>query len=88
MANTTWRALISVELAAQHEDWNDVIANTLKAEQLDEPFFDGYGGHEGVAFTMWTKHRVYFPVVYDGAEWAASVPRDPCDEATPHVGGE
>lgn len=51
-------------------------------------FFDsGCGGVEGDAFTVWTANRVYFPAQYDGAEWCASVPRNPCDEATQHVGG-
>lgn len=86
--NSTWRELIGEELSKQNESWNDVVANTLAVEQLDRQFYAGYGGSCGDSFTMWTAHRVYFPVVYDGMEWCASVPRDPCDEATDHVGGE
>lgn len=54
---------------------------------LDYQFHSGLGEVEGPEFTLWTKNRVYFPVCYDGAEWAASVQRNPCDEATRHVGG-
>ena len=46
----------------------------------------GYGDPEGCSFTVWTKDRVYFPAWYDSSEWITSVPRDPCDEATAHVG--
>jgi hypothetical protein len=52
---------------------------------LDLEFDDGYGGAEGCFFTVWTVARVYFPTEYDGAEEVNSVPRNPCDEATPHV---
>ena len=38
-------------------------------------------------FTLWTKHRVYFPAVYDAGLWVDSVPRNPCQEATRHIGG-
>lgn len=55
---------------------------------LDVVFHCGYGHSEGPRFTAWTVNRVYFPVVYDGSEWVASVPRNPCDEVTEHVGGQ
>lgn len=54
---------------------------------LARKFDSGYGCSEGFPFTAWTKTRVYFPVVYDGAEWVESVPRDPCSEITYHLGG-
>ena len=50
-------------------------------------FGNGFGAHEGIPFTMWTKKRVYFPVEYDGAEWVSSVSRNPDGEPTGHVGG-
>jgi len=50
-------------------------------------FYPGYGRPEGIPFTLWTHKRVYFPVQYDGSEWVTSVPRDPCEEVTSHVGG-
>lgn len=49
-------------------------------------YLPGYNTPEGCSFTVWTKDRVYFPACYDSWEWIASVPRDPCDEATEHVG--
>ena len=58
-----------------------------KTPAFDEPFDHGYGGARGCSFTAWTEQRVYFPVEYDGSEWIGSVPRNPCDEATPHQGG-
>ena len=85
---TTWRALISEAFEDTGESWNDVVANTLTAEQLDVVFDGGFGGREGVSFTLWTAKRVYFPVTYDGYESVGSAPRDPCDEACAHVGGE
>ena len=70
------------------DGWENVVKCTLTEAELDVPFDSGYGGSRGKPFTLWTKTRVYFPVVYDGAEWVSSVPRDPCDAPTLHVGGE
>ncbi len=85
---TTWRKAISEAMVGHGETIEDIIHCTLSPEELDVEFDDGYGGSEGKPFTAWTKSRVYFPVVYDGAEWAASVPRDPCDESVEHIGGQ
>lgn len=84
----SWRKLISRTLKHDGATWDDVVACTLSEEELDMAFDSGYGGSEGKHFTLWTAKRVYFPAVYDGAEWCESVPREPCDEATAHVGGE
>lgn len=86
-STTTWRRQISERLESNGEQWADVVACTLSAADLDRPFHDDYGACEGRPFTLWTRTRVYFPVCYDGAEWVRSVPRDPCDEMTRHVGG-
>jgi hypothetical protein len=85
--NTSWRQLITEEMGRHGDSWEDVEATTLTDAVLDRPFYDGYGSQEGAAFTLWTDKRVYFPVMYDGSEWAASVPRNPNAEATAHVGG-
>jgi hypothetical protein len=85
---TTWRILINDCLSGHNEIWEDVVKCTLSEMELDEKFDDGYGGSEGKPFTLWTKNRVYFPIVYDGAEWVESVPRNPCDEISGHFGGE
>jgi hypothetical protein len=74
-------------MCAQGETWDDVVSSTLTIEDLDREFDDDFGSKEGVPFTVWTRGRVYFPAVYDGAEWVESVPRDPCEEKTEHVGG-
>lgn len=85
---TTWRKEIGEEMEHQNETWGDVVGTTLTDEEMDQEFDDGFGGAEGVGFTLWTEKRVYFPVVYDGSEWVGSVPRNPCDEETQHQGGE
>jgi len=79
----TWRKLINEAL-----DGDTLIACTLTEEEMDVEFYDGYGGSEGKPFTAWSETRVYFPIVYDGAEWVGSAPRNPCDEACSHEGGE
>ncbi len=86
--NTTWRELITIEMRECGELFEDIESSTLTDEQLDTKFDNGYGGSQGCAFTVWTKNHVYFPAVYDGAEWVACVPRHPNGEATSHVGGE
>lgn len=84
---TTWRELIASEMEAHGETWADVVACTLDDAGLDVEFDNGFGGVRGAPFTLWTARRVYFPATYDGGEWAASVPREPCDEVSHHVGG-
>jgi hypothetical protein len=64
------------------------MVTTLTEDGLNREFNDGYGGSEGEPFTAWGEKYVYFPVVYDGAEWVGSAPRNPCDEKCSHVGGE
>ena len=64
--------------------WQPLAAT--RDEFLDREFYAGFGGPEGQPFTLWTHKRVYFAALYDGAEWVASVPRDPCGEVTKHVG--
>ena len=92
----TWRKLIEEHMTTglhwrrpgTGETMKDVVHCTLSDDELDTEFDDSFGCSEGKPFTLWTTKRVYFPVVYDGAEWVGSAPRDPCDEATEHAGGE
>ena len=57
--------------------------------RLARRFDSGYGSTEGYAFCVMTQKRVYFPVVYDGAEWVGSAPRIPSEITyQTHVGGE
>lgn len=82
----TWKMLIQREMDAHGESWAEVCGHTFREGQLDTEFYDGYGSTNGCPFTLWTTHRVYFPIKYDGAEWCGSAPRNPCDEASKHQG--
>lgn len=70
-----------------NESWDDAVGCTLSDSELDVCFSSGYGSTQGKPFTLWTVDRVYYPAVYDGAEWCDSVPRNPCNEAKYHSGG-
>lgn len=85
---TTWRELIAEEMADHKETWGDILIVQFLWGDADTEFHSGFGTSEGSPFTLWTKKRAYFPVVYDGCEWVASVSRDPDSEATHHVGGQ
>jgi hypothetical protein len=84
---SNWKELIEEAFSCRGETWDDVVDNTMSEEDMLREFYDGFGTVEGCAFTLWTTNRVYFPVSYDGAEWVASVPRNPNGEASLHVGG-
>ena len=83
----TWRELILKAIAIDGEDPSTLIC-TLADKEMDKKFDRGFGDSEGKPFTAWTENRVYFPCTYDGYEWVDSVPRNPCDEKTKHIGGE
>ena len=83
----TWRQLLVLAMREHGEDWVDVESFTMSGAERDARFSQSSGRPEGKPFTLWTRTRVYFPACYDGTEWVASVPRNPCDEATEHVGG-
>ncbi len=86
--NTNWKELIQHEMNKRKETFDDVVSSTLTEEELLKEFDCGFGGSEGVPFTLWTTNRVYFPAVYDGAEWVESVSRNPDGKPTSHIGGE
>ncbi len=86
--NTNWKELIQLKMNCYNETFDDVVSSTLTEEELLKEFYCGYGGSEGVPFTLWTTNRVYFPAVYDGAEWVESVSRNPDGKPTSHIGGE
>jgi hypothetical protein len=83
---TTWRKEIAVEMS-NHDDELTNYTCTLSEPEMDIEFDQGFGLVEGLEFTLWTATRVYFPVVYDGAEWCGSVSRDPNTISTSHQGG-
>jgi len=84
---TTWKKEVESEMGWHGESWTDVVSSTFKSGEENVEFDEGYGMENGVAFTVWTKKRVYFPAIYDGSEWCASVSREPNKLATLHVGG-
>lgn len=59
---------------------------TLNKNDLDVEFDSNYGNKEGPGFRVWTPNRVYFPVLFDGAECVGSVTRDPSEEKPAHFG--
>lgn len=71
---------------ASFED--EILETTMTDEELNQEFNSGYGSSCGCAFTAWSKEWVYFPIVYDGAEWVGRAPRNPCDTAMHHQGGQ
>lgn len=78
--------MITDVMNSNGDNWDNVVG-VAGEDGLDRPFDTGYGGENGDPFTLWTHEWVYFPACYDGAEWVASVPRNPCDKQTMHVGG-
>lgn len=84
--SVNWMILLLLEMKPYNESQEDIVKITVSGSMLE--FFDSsYGSTNGSYFTAWTKNRVYFPACYDGSEWVDSVPRNPCDQVTPHVGG-
>ena len=88
MTMTTWKEQILHEMNTVGETFQDVVSCTLTDEELLKKFDDSFGSSQGLAFTLWTSNRVYFPAVYDGAEWVESVSRNPDGKPTHHVGGQ
>jgi len=83
----SWKQLIVEEMKLRGDTWENLVGTTLTTKGMNKKFYVGHGIEEGEPFTLWTKDRVYFPVCYDGAESVGSVPRNPCDEVTFHIGG-
>lgn len=82
---TTWRKQFET---ARNGDVTPVVAVAPDESVLDVQFDSSYGSSAGPAVLIWTESRVYFPVVYDGAEWLDSAPRDPQEQGQGHVGSE
>lgn len=72
--------LIRSEMTSHGETPDDVIAEAFGRLDIDHPV----AGRRN--FTIWTKDRVYFPDTCTGGDRCASVPRNPNNEATMHVG--
>jgi len=87
MGIESWHSMLKEAFKRNKDDYSKMVT-TLSPEQLMRKFDTGYGGHRGAPFTAWGDKYVYFPLVYDGAEWVGCAPRNPCDEALEHQGGE
>lgn len=82
---TTWKKQLEKAMAKHGETIRDIEANTMNRKEMNEEFYNGYGGAEGIPFTVWTAKSVYFPVEYDGAEWVGRVARHPDGQPTKHI---
>ena len=82
-----WYDMLKAIMEEDGEDFEKRVC-TLDEEGLRKKFDAGFGGSEGAPFTAWGEKWVYFPIVYDGAEWVGHAPRNPCDIAMHHQGGE
>jgi hypothetical protein len=82
--STTWQK--QLDIAAAGDDITDRAPDD--AGVWSEEFDAGYGGSQGKPVLAWSEKYVYFPVVYDGAEWIERAPRNPQDDGQSHVGGE
>lgn len=83
-----WRELLTSALCEHGETWADVEFNTLSSWQLDREFDRECERGGGEPFTMWTDKRIYFPIVRsrDCVTCVGSVPREPSQEPTCHIG--
>lgn len=85
----SWGELIRKTMGKAGETMADTVACLPVGLDFEAKFDDGFGSAKGVPFLLWTAKRVYFPVVYDGAEWVESVPRNPdFNEKPRHFGGQ
>ncbi len=84
---STWGDELA-EAMRKARDIGPVVAVAPDSATLAVEFDDGYGLSEGPYVLAWTEERVYFPVVYDGAEWLGSAPRNPTEHGQEHVGGQ
>lgn len=84
MAN--WKQML-IQAFKETGDNFEKMQTTLTQEELIIEFDGGFGCIKGVSFTSWGEKYVYFPVVYDGAEWVGYAPRNMCEIKTSHLGG-
>lgn len=91
----SWDAMIAIALPDEpnvepdtrsENRWGPAPKPVSGLPDLDAKFNIGFGNVEGCAYTVWTQTRVYFPLVYDGAEGCGSVARNPDGIPTRHLG--
>lgn len=66
-----------VPAGEKHSSGHRIVSYEDLAEYTGDA---GFGSQSFPNLYAWTKKRVYFKHVYDGAESVCSVPRNPCDE--------
>ena len=84
---TTWRSQLELAMK-EYGDPGPVVAYAPDEPTFDVEFDDRFGLSEGPPVLAWTGENVYFPVVYDGAEWLDAAPRNPRAKGQDHVGGQ
>jgi hypothetical protein len=84
----SWHKMTEEEMSKHSDSMGNLVKLAIEDNsKFLEPLDVGFGRDRGASFTLWTEERVYFPAVYDGIIWVASVPRNPCDAVTEHIGG-
>jgi hypothetical protein len=85
--DTTWRVILTKAMALNEETWKNVEAHTFNDETDPYPNLRADRVESRLAFTLWTKDRVYFPATYDGSYWVDWVSRNPDGNAKEAIGG-
>lgn len=83
---STWREMLAEAMGIAN-DVGPVVAYAPDAAAFDVAFDNSYGTTNGPSVLAWTEKNVYFPAVYDGAEWIESAPRNPTTKGQYHCGG-
>jgi hypothetical protein len=84
---TTWRKELELAFQEHDDNFENVIDFAPKGDEWLNYYFDDYSKTiEGSSFTIWTKKRVYFPILVDGIESVGSVARYPDEKAINHIG--
>ena len=76
-----WENIRHVSLPSRQDiSWKTVMCERFldsDVEWCDVEFDAGLDCQEGIPFCVWTNDWVYFPVVYDGAQWVGGIPLNP-----------
>ena len=76
----SWDDIVEVRLEDSDDSYDDwIIEKFIDGDGwwYDVEFYNGHGGREGIAFGIWTKDWIYFPIEYDGSEGVKSLPLHP-----------
>ena len=85
----TWKKKLTEAMKRYGDAWENIIyVHLSEVDRGETEWYDVELDGGGVSFIVWTAVCVYFPIIYDGAEWAEGVPRYPTNgvEAS-HFGG-